>query len=131
MKKSSVHLLKLAAKFQTKYAQSQSLKQIIESAAGYGEKSPNGIMNFPAQLKQDQADLSLSITVSSGMMGGRNAQVSTPTVDPAQFGPRYAKLPEQIKNYLDKHLNDFPQIPEGTTTLEFSGKSNPDQYAQK
>lgn len=121
MKKSSTHLLKLAEKFKFKYGQSQTLQQIIENAASYGEKSPNGIMNFPAQLRQDQANLSLSITISSGLMGGRNVEVSTPAVDPPQFSPRYAKLPEQIKKYLERHLKDFPQIPEETITLNFYG----------
>jgi hypothetical protein len=129
--KKFAHLLKIADKFQAKYAQSQTLQQIIESAAGYGEKSQNGIMNFPAQLKQDQADLSITVTVSSGLMGGRKAEVLEPRVDPPAVAGKYARLPEQIKRYLDRHLNDFPQIPEGTVTLSFSGKSDPDQYAQR
>ena len=80
-------------------------------------------MNFPAQLKKDQADLSINITVSSGMMGGLSVDVSDPSVDPPQFAANYAKLPAQIKKYLDKYIKDFPQVPQGTTTLRFSGKS--------
>ncbi len=131
MKKSQALLLKLANKFQNKYAQSQNLQEIIEAAASYGEKSENGIMNFPAQLKADQADLSINITISSGMMGGRSAEVSPPSVDPPAMAGRYAKLPEQIKKYLNKHLSSFPQIPEGTTTLTFSGKTADPGVAQR
>src|SRR5690606_32403257 len=112
MKKSQAHLLKLASKFQEKYGQSQTLQQIIENAASYGESSPNGIMNFPAQLKQDNASLSISVTIGSSIMGGRSVNVSTPTVVPFQLGSKYAKLPDQIKRYLSKHIQDFPQIPD-------------------
>lgn len=137
MKKSELYLFKTASKFQTKYAQSQSLKEIIENAASYGDHSANGIMNFSAQLKRDQADLdsrsggkgqggpvdlSLTITVSSGMMGGLSAEVAPPTVTPSQYAPNYAKLPEQIKKYLDRHLKDFPQIPQGPSTIQYTGK---------
>ena len=122
MKKSQALLLKLANKFQNKYGQSQNLQQIIENAAGYGESSANGIMNFPAQLKRDQADLSITVTVSSGMMGGLSVEVSQPTVDPPQFAGNYAKLPAQIKKYLDRHIKDFPQVPQGANNLQWSGK---------
>lgn len=124
MKKSQAQLLKLAAKFQEKYGQSQNLQQIIENAASYGETSPNGIMNFPAKLKQDNAALTISVTIGSGMMGGRSVNVSTPTVVPFQLASNYAKLPDQIKRYLDKHIQDFPQIPDGTTTLEYPNKGD-------
>jgi len=124
MKKSEVYLFKLASKFQNKYAQSQTLQEIIGNAAGYGEKSANGIMNFPAQLKKDQADLSINITVDTAFMGGYNVTVDPPSVDPPQFAPNYARLPDQIKNYLSKHISSFPQVPIGTTTLRFSGKTS-------
>lgn len=125
MKKSVLQLLKVASKFQKKYGQgqTQTLQQIIEAAAGSGEKSVNGIMNFPAQLKADQADLTISVTKNVGFLGGFSFEVSAPTVDPVQFAPKYARLSEQIKKYLDKHGSGFPQIPEGTTTLNYSGKS--------
>lgn len=123
MKKSQALLLKLANKFQDKYAQSQDLQQIIENAAGYGEKSVNGIMNFPAQLKADQADLSINVTISGGMLGGLNVEVSQPTLNPPQVAANYARLPEQIKKYLEKHISNFPQVPQGTTTLSYSGRS--------
>jgi len=123
MKKSQALLIKLANKFQNKYAQGQTLQQIIENAASYGESSPNGIMNFPAQLKKDQADLSITITISAGMMGGKNIEVSLPTVTPPAVAGNYAKLPTQIKKYLEKYISDFPQIPEGTTTLQWSGRN--------
>lgn len=121
MKKSQALLLKLANKFHNKYAQSQSLQQIIENAASHN--GANGIMNFPAQLKQDQADLRINVTISSGMMGGKKIEVSMPTVTPPEMAGHYAKLPEQIQKYLEKYIADFPQIPEGTTTLEWSGKN--------
>lgn len=119
MKKSQSNLLKLASKFGGKYAQSQTLQQIIEAAAGWGEQSANGIMNFPAQLQKDQAGLSISVTVSDKMMGGRGVEVSTPAVEPSQFASNYAKLPGQIKAYLEKHIANFPQIETGTTVLKW------------
>lgn len=123
MKKYEQQLQKLASKFQSKYAQSQNLQDIILNAASYGETSANGIMNFLQQLKRDQADMYITVVISSGMMGGRSAEVYPPKLDPVEVAGKYAKLPEQIKNYLNKHLSSFPQIPEGTSTLTFSGKS--------
>jgi hypothetical protein len=123
MKKSQAKLLNLASKFRNKYAQSQTLQQIIEAAAGWGEKSANGIMNFPAQLKKDQADMTLNVTVDTGTLGGYNVTVDPPTVDPAQFAPNYARVPEQVKKYLEKHISTFPQVPTGTTTLRFVGRT--------
>lgn len=111
-------LIALGSLLENKYAESQTLQQIIENAASYGEKSANGIMNFPAQLKQDQATLSITVTIDSGMLGGLSVEVSPPTVEPAQFAPKYAKLPEQIKKYLDKHASSF-QLTPGTNTLRF------------
>lgn len=119
MKKSQFDLLRIASKFKNKYAEGQNLQQIIENAASYGEQSANGIMNFPAQLKQDQAGLTINVTIDSGALGGRNVQVSSPVVEPSQFASRYAKLPEQIKKYLDRNLEYFPQVPNGTTTLSY------------
>ena len=129
MKNSQDLLFKLAAKFQRKYAQGQSLQEIIQNAASYGESSSNGIMNFPAQLKKDRADLGINVTVSSGMMGGTSVDVSPPTVDPPSAAGNYAKLPDQIKNYLDKYIKDFPQVTVGTHTLQYSGKPAPEGVA--
>ena len=123
MKKSQALLLKLANKFQNKYGQSQSLQQILENAAGWGAQSPNGIMNFPAQLKKDQADLTFSVVVSSGMLGGSNIEVTEPRVDPPQMAANYAALPQQIKKFLERHISSFPQIPQGQTVLSYSGKT--------
>lgn len=117
MKKSLAQLVKLANKFQRKYAQSQSLQQIIEGAAGYGEQSANGIMNFPAQLKQDGADLNINVTIS-----GNDVNVSQPSVMPPQFATNYTRLPGQIESYLKQHVRDFP-LPQGTTTLQFVGRT--------
>jgi F0F1-type ATP synthase gamma subunit len=116
-------LIKLANKLQKKYAQFSSLKEIIENAASYGESSANGIMNFVDQLKKDKASLSITITISSGLFGGFNVEVSSPIVDPSEFSVNYRKLPEQIKKYLEKYLKDFPHIPPGTVTLQWSGKT--------
>lgn len=119
MKKSQSNLLKLASKFGGKYAQSQTLQQIIEAAAGWGEQSANGIMNFPAQLQKDQAGLTINVTISDKMMGGRSVEVSPPSVEPSTVAANYAKLPGQIKAYLEKHISNFPQIETGTTTLKW------------
>jgi hypothetical protein len=117
MKKSRQQLAKLASKFQRKYAQSQSLQEIIQNAANWGEQSANGIMNFPAQLKKDNAELSINVAIS-----GNDVNVSPATVSPVQFSDNYAKLPAQIQNYLSKHVRDFP-LPQGTTTLEYGQRS--------
>lgn len=117
MKKSKLLLAALAIKFR-KYAQSQSLQEIITNAAGYGEQSANGIMNFPAQLKQDDADMNINVTISGNSIG-----VSQPSVVPVEYAPKYARLPEQIQKYLERHVRDFP-LPQGTTTLQFSGANN-------
>lgn len=114
MKKSHQTLAKLAAKFQRKYAQSQSLQEVLQNAASYGEQSANGIMNFPVMLKKDNANLSINVNIS-----GNDVNVSTPTVVPEQVAPRYAQLPDQIKTYLGRHVRDFP-LPQGTTTLEYT-----------
>lgn len=124
MKKSQQQLLKLATKFGLKYAQGQSLQEIIQNAASYGESSANGIMNFPAQLKKDQADMSINVTISSGTLGGANVDVSQPNVQPSEFAGNYTKVPDQIKNYLERHVKDFPQLPQGTTTLQFFGRGS-------
>lgn len=125
MKKSQALLLKLSKTFGKKYAQiNQSLQQIIENAASWGENSANGIMNFPAQLKKDQADMTINITISSGTLRDYNVDVSQPIIDPAQFSANYQNVPEQIKNYLEKHIADFAQVPVGTNTLTFVGKEN-------
>ena len=113
MKKYQRTIIALSEKFGNKYAQSQGLKEIIEAAAGYGEQSANGIMNFPAKLKQDNANLSINVVIS-----GDAVNVSLPTVEPSQFTNNYINLPEQIKNYLENHVKDFP-LPQGTTTLEW------------
>lgn len=114
MKKSQLQLLKLATKFQTKYAQTQTLKQIIENAASYGQQSANGIMNFIQMLKQDQASLAINVTIS-----GNNATVSSPTVTPGDKAPNYSRLPEQIEKYLNRNLSTSGWSFPGTTLLEW------------
>lgn len=121
MKKAS-YLISLGHLLENKYADAQTLQQIIENAAGWGDKSANGIMNFPAQLKKDQADLSITVEVDSGTFGGYKVTVSEPIVTPAQFAVNYSKLAGQIKNYLDKHISSFPQVGTGSFTLKYTGK---------
>lgn len=131
MKKFAQQIQKLASKFHHKYAQTQGLKEIIEGAAGFGLNSSNGIMNFMDQLKRDQADLYLTVTIKSKIMGGRIAEVGPLLTDPREVAGNYAKLPEQVENYLNKHLSNFPQIQEGTVTLSWSGKSTESRVAQR
>lgn len=128
MKKYQERLLKLASKFGNKYAESQTLQQIIEAAAGWGEQSSNGIMNYPALLKSDNASLSYTVNVSSGLMGGKNVDVTNLQVNPPQLASKYAKLPDQIKKYLDKHISSFPQIEEGSFNIS-AGENNADHVA--
>jgi hypothetical protein len=116
-------LIRLGSRLENKYADSQSLQQIIENASSYGKQSANGIMNFLAQLKADQADLSFTVTVKPATFGGENVEVSQLSVEPAQFASRYSMLPEQIKKYLERHVKDFPQIERDTPiVLRFTGK---------
>lgn len=131
MKKYQAQLLKLASKFGNKYAQSQDLKQIIENAAGGGQSSANGIMNFMDQLKKDQAILYMTVTISNDTFGGRSAKVGQPLTDPREVAGNYASLSGQIEKYLDKHLATFPQVQSGDTTLTFSGKTEGEAIAQR
>lgn len=118
--KSTSRLLRLASILSGKYAEAQTLKEIIEAAASHGEGSVNGIMNYPVQLKQDNAELSISITIGSpGIMGGKTVTVGEPRVYPSSLAGNYAKLPEQIKKYLDRNLQYFPQVPVGTIDLKY------------
>ena len=104
MKKSQELLLKLASKFQTKYASSteDDIKRDIANAAAWGPEV-HGIMNFPEQLVKDQA--TMTITVSKR---GRTITVGTPQLNPASVYFTYAELPGQIKNYLEKYPELFP-----------------------
>lgn len=122
MKKSQTLLLKLANKFQNKYAQAQDLQQILENAASYGESSANGIMNFPSMLKEQKAQLGFTVEISSGMLGGSNVSVSGlkgTDSNGVDITPQYAKLPDQVKKYLEKHISAFPQIAPGSTPLNW------------
>lgn len=118
MKKTN-HLIRLAQTLSVKYAEAQTLQQIIENAAGYGESSTNGIMDFPDQLKRDDAELSMGITISRGAMGGTKIIVTAPNVYPPEVASNYTKLPEQIKKYLERNIQYFPQVGLGTFTLEY------------
>ena len=119
MKKSQALLIKLADKFKNKYAEYQSLQDIIQNASGYGKNSANGIMDFRAQMKESQT-LTLNVTVNSGIMGGMSVEVSPPVTDPPQLAQNFSELPKQVKTYLDRHIKDFGVYP-GTHTLEFHG----------
>ncbi len=125
MKKTN-HLISLAQTLSVKYAQSQDLKEILENAAAYGENSTNGIMNFPAQLEKDDAGLSIVVSVSKTPWGSKKILVSPPTVDPAEVAGNYAKLPEQIKKYLERNINYFPQLALGHTLLDFPKREKSD-----
>ncbi len=116
---SSLKIFKLADKFYHKYAQSQSLQEIIANAASHGVE----IMNFPQALQRDQAALSINVKINKGTLGGYKVEVSAPRVEPPQFARFYAELPGQIQKYLEKYLDNFPQINLGTSTLTYSGKS--------
>lgn len=129
--KNTYHLLRTAKRLANKYAQSQTLEQILENAASSGEKSVNGIMNFPAQLKKDQATLSFTVDIGSKTMGGFEVEVSPPIVNPPEFAAHYAKLPEQIKKYLDRNINGFPQIQNQMVTLRYTGATAESGIAYK
>lgn len=122
MKKSELKLFAVASRILAKYSQGQTLQQIIENAAGGGDKSELGIMNFPAQLKKDQADMNINVTISPATFGSPNITVSAPAVEPKEVAGNYARLPDQIKKYLEKNISGFPQIQSGTTTLRFYGR---------
>lgn len=121
MKKSELQLFKVASRILAKYA-TQTLQEISGNAAGGGEASENGIMNFPAQLKKDQADMNINVTISPATIGSPNITVSAPAVEPKEVAGNYSRLPDQIKKYLDKNISGFPQLTSGTTTLRFYGR---------
>ena len=105
-----------------KSAQDQTLKEIIEGAAVSGENGVNGIMNFPAKLKEQKASLALNVTINSRLIGGYGVIVSNPVVNPPEFTQTYAKLPKQIENFLSKHAASFKLEP-GTTDLRWDNVS--------
>lgn len=127
MKKTN-HLIRFAQTLSVKYAQAQNqtLKEIIENAAGYGENSTNGIMNFPAQLEKDDAGLTIVVTVAKTPWGSKKIYVGPANVDPIEVAGNYAKLPEQIKKYLEKNLSYFPQLGEGHVLLDFPKREKSD-----
>lgn len=128
MKKSQAQLLKLASKFQNKYAQSavqDTIQQAVSSAASWGQKT-HGIMNFPEQLKKDQASLSMNVSKS-----GKTITVSPPTVNPGEYAPNYSSLPMQVKSYLEKYLELFPKdVGDVELTLQYSGQTPGSGIAQ-
>jgi hypothetical protein len=126
--KKTYHLIRVAKRLENKYA-SQSLQEILENAAGSGERSVNGIMNFPAQAAIDKVNLTFDVNVKSTFFGGYDIDVSPPTVDPPEKAVNYARLPTQIKAYLDKHASSFQLYP-GTTKLEYSKKPAENTVAQ-
>jgi len=130
MKKTN-HLIRLAQTLSVKYADAQTLQEIIGNAAGYGESSTNGIMDFPSQLEKDDAELSIGVNISRGTMGGTKIIVTNPNVYPPEMAGHYTKLPEQIKKYLERNIQYFPQVGVGTFTLEYpaSTTSNEEQIA--
>jgi len=132
MKKTN-HLIRLAQTLSVKYADAQTLQEIIGNAAGYGESSTNGIMDFPSQLERDDAELSIGINISRGAMGGTKIIVTDPNVYPPEMAGHYTKLPEQIKKYLERNIQYFPQVGVGTFTLEYpastTAASNEEQVA--
>lgn len=112
--KNSQNLFKLAAKFQRKYAQSQTLQEIITNASSYG----NDIMNFIPKLKELKGWLGLRVVISSGLLG-KSVKVAAPATDPAGIAGAFAPLTEQVKKYLDRNLSGFPQLAEGTYDLSW------------
>lgn len=125
--KKTHHLIRLAQTLSVKYAEAQTLQEIIGNAAGYGESSTNGIMDFPAQLKKDDAELSIGVSISKGgLTGGTKIIVTSPNVYPPEMAGHYTKLPEQIKKYLERNIQYFPQIGVGTFTLEYPATTSSD-----
>lgn len=136
----SSHLYRFAKLLEVKYLTKrayQSLSEILENAAGYGATSANGIMNFPAFLQQDHAKLNFKVTVNNKMLGGEDVVVSdfevTPSaVTPAGVTQKYEVLPQQIKNYLNKHIANFPDVPRGfAIPLEYGRVDSSNEIAGK
>jgi hypothetical protein len=127
----------LEIKYLTKTALGQSLSEILENAAGYGATSANGIMNFPAFLQQDHAKLNFNVTVNDKMLGGSDIVVSDLKVTPSATTPegaaaKYEALPQQVKNYLSKHIANFPDIPHGfAIPLEYGRTDSSNEIAGK
>lgn len=125
----------LEVKYLTKHAY-QSLSEILQNAASYGDKGGNGIMNFPAYLANDHAKLNFNVIVNDSMFGSK-AEVTDLKVTPSDTTPqgaeqKYEVLPKQIKTYLERHLSGFPDIPRGTPIpLEYGQVDPPAGYAGK
>jgi hypothetical protein len=103
MKKYQQLLLKLASKFQIKYAGTQEeedIKNDLAAAAGWAPRF--GIMNFPDQLKKDQATMTISVSKR-----GHTITVGAPQLNPSDVYFTYADLPNQIKAYLEKYPELF------------------------
>lgn len=109
MKNSTFNILKLAAKLRNKYAidandMKGEIQQQIQSTIENASTAPNsGIMPFMNMLKEDGASLAINVK-----RDGNTISVSAPSVQPGNVAGRYADLPNQIKNYLQKNIELFP-----------------------
>jgi hypothetical protein len=96
------YLFKTADKFMVKYAGTQEeIQKDVANAAAWG-KNVHGIMNFPEQLKKDQATLTIAVSKR-----GDTITVGSPMVYPSSVAGNYAELPGEIKAYLEKYIELF------------------------
>lgn len=129
MKKSQLRILKLAAKLQDKYSfdLQEHIQQAVANAASWGPQA-HGIMNFPEQLKKDNANMNVAVTKTKNSIS-----VAEPAFNPPTISGNYTGLAAQIQRYLQTNLELFPQNTSDTTLqLAYSGVSaEPSNIAQR
>lgn len=113
--KHSDYMIRLAARLEIKYAaiEAQSLineiqKTITTAVGNASSYQSSGIMPFLTMLQKDGASLSLNV-----MRNGDDITVSSATVNPGEFAPKYSALPLQVQRYLEKNLRVFPSLRNG------------------
>lgn len=129
------HLYRFARLLQVKYlsktAQSaenqrssivEHIKQAVVNASSWGQKT-HGIMPFMQMLQQDGATLSLNLVKQ-----GKSISVTGLTVSNPALIAKYQPLGNQVKNYLEKNWELFPNNVEYGSgfafTLEFAPEGN-------
>lgn len=104
----------------------QEVKRALQSAIGNASTvKSNGILPFVSMLAKDHATLSINITRTKD-----DVAVSAATVNPGEFAPKYAALPQQIEAYLKRNLGVFPTVKDGesidynntTVSLQFGSQ---------
>jgi hypothetical protein len=128
MKKVS-HLIRVGALMSAKYASIDAntikdrVQNTLKTALANASTAKLGIMPFMQMLQADQSAMNINVTRS-----GDTITVSPPSLEKPELSAKYAALPGQIKDYLEKYLEVYPSKLNGeqvdyhnlTCTLEFN-----------